>query len=98
MTIAKEANEMRRFVFSVTLLALVFATVLIITQSSVFDRLSARSGESKQVQPSTQPLAFSDTFDRKADNFIPPWSTLVRAAPVRITTSSTHARKGTHSA
>jgi hypothetical protein len=89
---------MRRFIFSVSLLALGFAAGLITAQSSVFDRLSARPGESKQVQRSTQPLTFSDTFDRKADNFIPPWSTLVRAAPDRITTSSTHARKGTHSA
>lgn len=89
---------MRRFIFPVTFLALVFATVLIITQSSVFDRLSARPGESNQVQPPTQPLVFSDTFDRKADNFIPPWSSLARAAPDRITTSSTHTRKGTHSA
>jgi hypothetical protein len=96
--IAKEVKEMRRFIFPVTFLALVLATVLVITQSSVFDRLSARPGESKQVQPPTQPLVFSDTFDRKADDFIPPWSSLVRAAPDRITTSSTHTRKGTHSA
>jgi hypothetical protein len=91
---------MIRIIFSVTLLALVFATVLITIQSNGFDWLSVRpeeSKQSKQVQPSTQPLAFSDTFDRKADNFIPPWSSLVRAAPDRITTSSTHTRKGTHS-
>src|SRR5215208_1699664 len=89
---------MRRFFFAVALLALGFATGFITAQSSVFDRPSVRPGESKLVQPPTAPLAFSDTFDRKADNFIPPWSRLVRAAPDRITTSSTHIRKGTHSA
>jgi hypothetical protein len=89
---------MRRFIFSVTLLALGFAAGLITAQSGVFDWLGVRPEESKQVQSPTAPLAFSDTFDRKADNFIPPWSRLVRAAPDRITTSSTHTRKGTHSA
>jgi hypothetical protein len=96
--IAKEVKEMRRVIFSVTLLALGFAAGLITAQSSVFDRLGVRPEESMQVQPPAAPLAFSDTFDRKADNFIPPWSRLVRAAPDRITTSSTHTRKGTHSA
>jgi hypothetical protein len=96
--IAKDVKEIRRFIFYVSLLALGFAAGLITAQSSVFDRLSARPGEFKQVQRPTQPLAFSDTFDRKADNFVPPWSSLVRAAPDRITTSSTHTRKGTHSA
>jgi hypothetical protein len=96
--IAKEVKEMRRFIFSVTLLALGFAAGLITAQSSVLDGLGVRPGESMQVQPPTAPLAFSDTFDRKADNFIPPWSRLVQAAPDRITTSSRHTRKGTHSA
>jgi Polysaccharide lyase len=95
---AKEAKKMRRFIFSVTLLALGFAAGLITAQSSVFDWLGVRPEESMQVQPPTAPLAFSDTFDRKADDFIPPWSRLDRAAPDRITTSSTHTRKGTHSA
>jgi hypothetical protein len=94
----KKVKEMGRFIFAVALLALGFATGFLTAQSSVFDRPSVRPGESKQVQPPTAPLAFSDTFDRKADNFIPPWSILIRAAPDRITTSSTHTRKGTHSA
>jgi hypothetical protein len=43
-------------------------------------------------------LLFSDTFDRDADTFKPPWDLARRAATDRLTTDSTVVRKGTHSA
>jgi hypothetical protein len=43
------------------------------------------------------PLIFSDTFDRDADTFVPPWAQVSEQAPDRITTDSSVARKGTHS-
>jgi hypothetical protein len=43
------------------------------------------------------PLIFSDTFDRDADTFVPPWAQVLEQAPDRITTDSSVARKGTHS-
>jgi hypothetical protein len=43
-------------------------------------------------------LLFSDTFDRDADTFEPPWDLARRAATDRLTTDPTVVRKGTHSA
>jgi hypothetical protein len=43
-------------------------------------------------------VLFSDTFDRDADTFVPPWDLTRRAATDRLTTDSTVVRKGTHSA
>lgn len=51
--------------------------------------------------PSSPPpsgISFSDTFDRGADTFRPPWDDINQAESDRITTDSSVVRKGTHSA
>jgi hypothetical protein len=60
------------------------------------DEVALKSGTTDSG--TTQPLLFSDTFDRSADTFEPPWAWVDRAYTDRLTTSSEVVRKGTHSA
>jgi hypothetical protein len=47
--------------------------------------------------PGTGTLFLSDTCDRDADTFVPPWYQTIQAAPGRITTTTEQVRKGTYS-
>jgi hypothetical protein len=49
-------------------------------------------------EPAGGVVLFSDTFDRHADTFVPPWDLIRRTATDRLTTDTTMVRKGTHSA
>jgi hypothetical protein len=47
--------------------------------------------------PPSGSVYFSDTFDRDADTFVPPWYWTIQAAPDRLQTVSSPVRKGSHS-
>lgn len=55
-------------------------------------------GDDTAPPPSGDSVYFGDGFDREADEFSPPWDDVNRAHAGRLTTVSTVARKGTHSA
>jgi hypothetical protein len=60
------------------------------------DRVSLNSEATGGDAP--DPLLFYDGFEREADDFRPPWGWVGLAQADRLTTSTTVARKGTHSA
>jgi hypothetical protein len=73
--------------------------VVVVTVFLYLDKVTVTSESAPAPTPARGGVVlFSDTFDRDADTFVPPWDLARRAATDRLTTDSTVVRKGTHSA
>jgi Polysaccharide lyase len=80
----------------------VLSIIFVVVTVSVFLYFGYYRSKTPTPLPTERTLVgmvlFSDSFDRDANTFVPPWDLARRAATDRLTTDSTVVRKGTHSA